>query len=250
MIAAHYQAGNFIETPALGSVTEVIFDHEELIPAGEKIGVYRIIREIGRGGMGAVFLAERADEQFKKYVAIKILKRGMDSYVLLRYFRGERQILASFDHPNIARVFDGGNTKSGLPYFVMEYVEGKEIDQYCDEQNLSITQRLDLFQQVCAAVSYAHRHSVIHRDIKPSNIFVTKDGVPKLLDFGIAKILQTEGEVEATATGVHMMTLEYASPEQAQGLSVTTLSDVYSLGVVLYELLTGYFPYELKVGHP
>ena len=250
LIAAHYQAGNFIETPALGSVTEVIFDHEELIPAGEKIGVYRIIREIGRGGMGAVYLAERADEQFKKYVAIKILKRGMDSYVLLRYFRGERQILASFDHPNIARVFDGGNTKSGLPYFVMEYVEGKEIDQYCDEQNLSITLRLDLFQQVCAAVSYAHRHSVIHRDIKPSNIFVTKDGVPKLLDFGIAKILQTEGEVEATATGVHMMTLEYASPEQAQGLSVTTLSDVYSLGVVLYELLTGYFPYELKSRTP
>jgi serine/threonine protein kinase len=250
LVAAHHQAGNFIETPAFASITKVVFNQEKLIADGAKIGAYRIVREIGRGGMGAVYLAERADEQFKKYVAIKILERGMDRNVLVRYFRGERQILASFDHPNIARVFDGGSTESGLPYFVMEYVEGKAIDEYCDEQNLSITRRLDLFQQVCAAVSYAHRHSVIHRDIKPSNIFVTKDGVPKLLDFGIAKILQTEGEVEATVTATNFMTPEFASPEQAQGLSVTTLSDVYSLGVVLYELLTGHFPYELKSRAP
>ena len=199
--------------------------------------------------MGAVYLAERSDEQYKKYVAIKLLKRGMDTDDLLRHFRRERQILATFDHPNIARLHDGGSTETGLPYFVMEYVEGKPIDDYCDEHELNITQRLELFQQVCAAVSYAHRNLVVHRDIKPSNIVVTKEGIPKLLDFGIAKILQTE-EPGMTATGIRLMTPEFASPEQAQGLPVTTSSDVYSLGVVLYELLTGHSPYHFTSRTP
>src|SRR2546423_6881974 len=176
----------------------------------------------------------------------------MDTFSVLRHFRNERQILASFDHPNIARLFDGGTTENGLPYFVMEYVEGIPIDQYCGNQHLSMQQRLKLFLEVCAAVTNAHQHTVIHRDIKPSNILVTSDGVPKLLDFGIAKVLQTGGgsEVLMTATGVRPMTPEYASPEQVRGEPVTTASDVYSLGVVLYELLTGRSPYRFKSRSP
>ena len=165
----------------MGSLPEEIIDR------------YRIIREIGRGGMGAVFLAERADDQYQKQVALKLIKRGMDTDSVLRHFRNERQILAGFDHPNIARLLDGGTTDDGLPYFVMEYVEGLPIDEYCNAHALSVPARLQLFREVCAAVSYAHRHLVIHRDIKRSNILVTPEGVPKLLDFGIAKILQEDG---------------------------------------------------------
>jgi serine/threonine protein kinase len=204
------------------------------------------VKEIGRGGMGAVYLAIRADELFNKQVAIKVIKRGMDTDDVLRHFRNERRILGNFDHPNIAHLLDGGSTESGLPYFVMEYVEGKQIDEYCDERCHSITDRLELFQQVCAAVSYAHRNLVVHRDLKPSNIVITKEGIPKLLDFGIAKILEIGSEEKSTVTGILLMTPEYASPEQAQGLPVNTLSDVYSLGVVLYELLTGRDPYPFK----
>ncbi len=172
----------------------------------------------------------------------------MDTDDVLRRFRTEQKILGNFDHPNIARLLDGGSTQNGLPYFVMEHVEGMPIDQYCDSRRLSITHRLELFQQVCSAVSYAHRNSVVHRDLKPSNILVTADGVTKLLDFGIAKILQSEYSADkgSTATGIRLMTPEYASPEQAQGFQITTLSDVYSLGVILYELLTGHSPYVLK----
>ncbi|HSE41321.1 MAG TPA: serine/threonine-protein kinase, partial [Acidobacteriota bacterium] len=243
LLAAHNQAKGFMQTPAFQDVD--LTPAEDQLAEGLQIGAYKIVRQIGRGGMGAVYLAERADKQFKKYVAIKVVKRGMDTEYILRHFRNERQILASFDHANIARLLDGGSTDSGLPYFVMEYVEGNPVDQYCDEKQLNITQRLELFQQVCAAVAYAHRNLVVHRDIKPSNILVTSDGVPKLLDFGIAKIMQTD-EAGLTATGIHVMTPEFASPEQAQGQPVTTLSDVYSLGVVLYELLTGHSPYEIK----
>jgi len=202
--------------------------------------------------MGAVYLAERADEQYKKQVAIKLIKRGMDTDSVLRHFRNERQILASFDHPNIARLFDGGMTKDGLPYFIMEYVEGVPIDKYCDAHNLSVAERLKLFREACAAVSYAHRHTVIHRDIKPSNILVTDEGVPKLLDFGIAKILQPDsaGQSMLTLTGMRAMTPEYASPEQVRGELVTTASDVYSLGVVLYEVLTGVSPYRFTSHAP
>lgn len=247
LLTAHQQAKGFMQSPAFKNVD--LTPPEDHLSEGQQVGAYRIVRQIGRGGMGTVYLAERADEHFKKYVAVKLVKRGMDTDYILRHFRNERQILANFDHPNIARLLDGGSTEGGLPYFVMEYVEGKPIDQYCDENKLSITHRLELFQQVCAAVAYAHRNLVIHRDIKPSNILVTSGGVPKLLDFGIAKIMQTD-ETGITATAIHVMTPEFASPEQAQGQSVTTLSDVYSLGVVLYELLTGYSPYELKSRAP
>ena len=243
LLIAHFQAGEFIQTPPGENVYDLLSNDEERLKTGERIGFYKVVREIGRGGMGAVYLAERADEQYKKYVAIKLLKRGMDTDDLLRHFRRERQILATFDHPNIARLHDGGSTETGRPYFVMEFVEGKPIDDYCNEHQLNITQRLELFQHICSAVSYAHRNLVVHRDIKPSNIFVTSEGVPKLLDFGIAKILQTE-EPGLTATGIRWMTPEFASPEQALGHPVTTASDVYSLGVVLYELLTGYPPYQ------
>jgi eukaryotic-like serine/threonine-protein kinase len=244
LLNSHAQAGSFIDDRSQ-------FYPEVDTSVPQLIGHYRIVRELGRGGMGAVYLAERADE-YKKQVAIKLIKRGMDTDSVLRHFRNERQILAGFDHPNIARLFDGGTTDDGLPYFVMEYIEGLPIDEYCNKQALSIPDRLKLFREVCAAVSYAHRHLVVHRDIKRSNILVTSDGVPKLLDFGIAKILQGgEGAPTfATMTGQRLMTPEYASPEQVRGEAVTTATDVYSLGVILYELLTGEFPYRFASQTP
>ena len=191
--------------------------------------------------MGEVYRAVRADGQYTKEVAVKLVRGGFDSRFVLERFRYERQILASLDHPNIARLLDGGTTDDGIPYLVMELIEGKPIDLFCDEQKLSITQRLQLFCQVCGAVQYAHQRLVIHRDIKPSNILVTKEGVPKLLDFGIAKILDPAAGAETTMGSA--MTPEYASPEQVRGEAITTASDVYSLGVVLYRLLTGRSPY-------
>jgi non-specific serine/threonine protein kinase/serine/threonine-protein kinase len=213
-----------------------------------RIGPYRLVREIGHGGMGAVYLAVRDDDAFQKRVAVKVLRRGMDTDAIISRFRNERQILAGLDHPNIARLIDGGSTADGLPYFVMEYVDGAPIDEYADAQHLDTTARLDLFQQVCAAVQYAHQNLIIHRDIKPANVLVTRDGVPKLLDFGIAKLVNPElaGHTLApTALGLQLMTPEYASPEQVRGDPVTTATDVYSLGMLLYELLTGRRPYEL-----
>ena len=214
---------------------------------GNRIGPYRILREIGRGGMGAVYLAERDDEHYRQQVAIKLIKPGLGGDVIRRRFRNEMQILAELNHANIARLFDGGETPDGLPYLVMEYVEGRPINQYCDDQQLSTEQRLNLFCEVCAAVQYAHQHLVIHRDIKPGNVLVTSDGVPKLVDFGIAKLLdqKTFGS-ELTATAMPFMTPQYASPEQLRRESVTTATDVYSLGVVLYELLSGRLPYRFK----
>jgi serine/threonine protein kinase len=253
LLAAHRVAGEFIETPVGDLARSSIGDgHEGDLLVGQIIGHYKILRRISAGGMGAVYLAERADQQYKKQVAIKLIKRGMDTESVLRHFRNERQILASFDHPNIAHLLDGGVTENGLPYFVMEYVEGLPIDRYSAQHTLSINDRLKLFREVCSAVSYAHRHAVIHRDIKPSNILFTSDGTPKLLDFGIARILQPADGVEslATMTGLRLMTPEYASPEQIRGQPVTTATDVYSLGVVLYQLLTGHKPYRLKTRTP
>ena len=250
LLRAHGEAGSFFEEPERFFPSES-FEADTLSP-GQIIDRYRVIREIGRGGMGAVFLAERADRQFEMQVALKLIKRGMDTDSVLRRFNHERQILASLEHPNIARLLDGGTTEDGLPYFVMEYIQGDRIDHYAQEHQLSIAARLELFRQVCGAVSYAHQHLVVHRDLKPSNMLVTSDGVPKLLDFGIAKIIQPneDGETLATVTAVPIMTPEYASPEQIEGAPATTLSDVYSLGAILYELLTGRKPFESQAHTP
>jgi serine/threonine protein kinase/tetratricopeptide (TPR) repeat protein len=207
---------------------------------GRRIGVYEIVAEIGRGGMGEVYRAVRVDGQYTKEVAIKLVRGGLGGDSLSERFRNERQILASLDHPNIGRLLDGGSD-DGVPYLVMELIEGTPIDAYCDERRLSITERLHLFRQICAAVQYAHQRLVIHRDLKPSNVLVTSDGSPKLLDFGIAKIL--DEEPGARTTRAAPMTLEYASPEQIRAEPITTASDVYALGIVLYELLTGRSPY-------
>jgi eukaryotic-like serine/threonine-protein kinase len=226
-----------------------LLDDENDPMIGRRLGAYRIEREIGRGGMGAVYEAVRADNMFRRRVAIKLVKRGMDTDFILRRFRNERQILAALDHPNIARLLDGGATEEGLPYFVMEYIEGQPLYAYCDEQRLTIAERLRLFLAVCDALHYAHHKQIIHRDIKPSNILVTSDGVPKLLDFGIAKLLDPElaaETMEITLTAMRLMTPEYASPEQVRGAGVTPASDIYSLGVLLYELLSGHRPYQLK----
>jgi len=214
---------------------------------GTRIGPYRILRELGRGGMGAVYLAERDDEHYHQQVAIKLIKPGLGGDAIRKRFRNEMQILADLSHPNIARLLDGGETVDGVPYLVMEYVEGRRIDLYCDEKQLSIEDRLKLFSTVCAAVQYAHQHLVIHRDIKPGNILVSEEGLPKLVDFGIAKLLDHD-RMDVTATAMPFMTPDYASPEQVRGTAVSTATDVYSLGVVLYELLTGRRPYRLKSG--
>lgn len=243
LVAADAQAGEFIEAPALASASW-LDEAEEGTPPDRAFGPYRVIREIARGGMGTVYLAERADGQYERRVALKLIKRGMDLELVLRRFRAERQILASLEHPNIARLLDGGTTDDDRPYFVMEYIEGEPIDAYADARHLSVPERLRLFLQVCDAVAYAHGRRVVHRDIKPANILVTPEGVPKLLDFGIAKVLEA-GSEEATSsvTGFRLLTPEYASPEQVDGRSATPASDIYSLGVVLYELLTGRSPY-------
>jgi len=251
LLAAHATAGEFIESP-IARLDAQAFEEEADRLIGQRIGHWELVKRIGSGGMGAVYLARRADRQFEQQAAIKLIKRGMDTEAVLRRFRNERQILAGFDHPNIARLLDGDTTDDGLPYFVMEYVEGLPIDQYCERQALDVTQRLQLFRQVCAAVSYAHRRAVIHRDLKTSNILVTSDGTPKLLDFGIARLLEAPDVPAAPATMLEqrVMTPDYASPEQLRGEPVTTASDVYSLGVVLYRLLTGQPPYRLKTRTP
>ena len=218
-----------------------------------RFGRYRLVREIGRGGMSSVFLAVRDDEEFHKRVAVKVVPRGMDSQDIVRRFRTERQILASLDHPNIAKLYDGGTTEDGLPYFVMEYIEGVAVDRYCTQHQLTLVERLRLFQRICSAVHFAHQNLVVHRDLKPSNVLVTPGGVPKLLDFGIAKVLNPElsgTAIEPTRRAAGLMTLGYASPEQVRGLSVTTATDVYSLGVLLYELLTGRRPYRVSQDRP
>ena len=189
LIDADESAGGFIEAPAGATLKLNMTDDRAHLAAGQALGPYKLIREIGRGGMGTVYLAMRGDDQYRKRVAIKLIKRGMDTEEILSRFRHERQILASLDHPNIARLLHGEMTADGLPYFVMEYVEGLPVDQYCDEKKLSTAERLKLFLKVCAAVHYAHQNLVVHRDLKPSNILVSSEGVPKLLDFGIAKLL-------------------------------------------------------------
>jgi len=240
LLASNDEAGTkFLNSPAV-DLTKLTGANR----VGRRIGAYSIVEEIGHGGMGEVYRATRADGQFEKQVAIKVVRGGFDTKSVLERFRHERQILASLDHSNIARLLDGGTTEEGIPYLVMELIEGIPIDVYCDANNLNVNERLKLFLQVCAAVQYAHQRLVIHRDIKPGNILVTKEGVPKLLDFGIAKILDPAASSETTLAAP--MTPEYASPEQIRGEPITTASDVYSLGVVLYQLLTSRSPYPRK----
>jgi len=250
LLAHHSSASKFLEESPLVGAIRTDSESEPIIES--RVGMYRILRELGRGGMGVVYLAERDDLEFAKRAAVKVIKRGMDTDLVLQRFRNERQILANLDHPNIARLLDGGTTTDGLPYFIMEYVEGEPIDQYADSHQMTILERLELFRTVCSAIQYAHQNLVVHRDIKPSNILVTNNGEPKLLDFGIAKLLQTDSEKEAelTATALRVMTPEFASPEQVKGERITTSSDVYSLGVLLYKLLTGLRPYRLNSRNP
>ncbi len=232
LLAAHDEPGEFLDR----SVWEFIDANEQERLAGSLIGPYRIVRPLGHGGMGTVFLAIREGGDFTQRVAIKLVRGGE---TLVQRFRQERQILAALDHPNIARLVDGGTTADGLPYLVMEYVDGTPIDEFA--RNLPVAEKLRLFLQLCDAVQYAHRSLVIHRDIKPGNVLVTADGSPKLLDFGIAKLASPETRPSATPT--RLMTPEYASPEQLLGQQVTTATDVYSLGVLLFELLTGAKPF-------
>ncbi|HEX7708809.1 MAG TPA: serine/threonine-protein kinase [Thermoanaerobaculia bacterium] len=239
------RATGFVDRPAAAQL--IVRDLAPLPP--ETIGRYRILSEIGHGGMGTVYLAEREGEYHQR-VAIKVIRRGMNFDHVVRRFMRERQILANLKHPNIARLLDGGTTPDGLPYFVMEYVEGVPIDAFCRQRGLSLSARLELFLDVASAVHAAHQNLVVHRDIKPSNILVTSDGEPKLLDFGIAKLLDESGADDQTATEFRAMTPEYASPEQVLGLPLTTASDVYSLGVVLCEVLTGERPFRFDKRAP
>ena len=253
LLASHDQAGDtFLNAPAYEPASPSRDAHRSAM-IGRRVGAYQIVEWIGAGGMGEVYRAERADEQYRKQVALKLVCAGPDSAFVIRRFKNERQILASLDHPNIARLLDGGTAGDGVPYFVMELIEGQPIDEYCDARSLSINARLALFRQVCSAVQYAHQRLIIHRDIKPGNILVTADGTPKLLDFGIAKILNEGAEgkgVDATLTAFAALTPGYASPEQVMGRAITTATDVYSLGVVLYELLTGRRPYRITSRAP
>jgi eukaryotic-like serine/threonine-protein kinase len=247
------EASSFIEQPLYdqsqaGLLAALMNDDEDPM-IGNLLGAYRIEREVGRGGMGAVYEAVRADGVFRKRVAIKLVKRGMDTDFILKRFRNERQILAALEHPNITMLLDGGTTDDGRPYFVMDFIEGLPLYRYCDTNRMSVEQRLRLFVCVCEAVEHAHQNMIIHRDLKPSNILVANDGTPKLLDFGIAKLLNPDlaaDTLQPTATALRMMTVDYASPEQVRGGDVTYLSDVYSLGVILYELMTGHRPYAYR----
>ena len=244
LLAARAEAGKFLDdVSAVKIVQSAINKNDKLI--GQAIGKYTVRREIGRGGMGVVFLATRAAGDFQKKVAVKIIRRGASSDETLRRFRQERRILAALEHPNIARLIDGGATDDDMPYLIMEYVEGVPIDEFCRRNDLSTEEKLKLFQKICRAVAHAHRNLTIHRDLKASNILVTEDGEPKLLDFGIAKLFSNEpGETnEETQTNFRALTPEYASPEQFRGEKLTTATDVYSLGVILYELLTGNRPF-------
>ncbi|HEY3174463.1 MAG TPA: serine/threonine-protein kinase [Candidatus Polarisedimenticolia bacterium] len=251
LIAAHEareRAGTFLGQIDRERSAVLLQEEPELEAAGRRVGPYRLLRELGRGGMGVVYLAERAEGGFQQNVAIKLLKRGMDSDAILKRFLRERQILAGLEHLNVARLLDGGVTDEGQPWFAMEHVDGVPITEYCRERQLDLRQRLRLFEESCRAVQYAHGKLIVHRDLKPSNMLVTAEGQLKLLDFGVAKLLGgplagDERSVTLTQTGIHPLTPEYAAPEQVRGEPVTTATDIYALGLVLYELLTGRRPY-------
>jgi non-specific serine/threonine protein kinase/serine/threonine-protein kinase len=249
LVEAHERAGSFLADAVLkgGLLVDPAPDEDDL--SGVLIGPYRILALVGRGGMGSVYRAQRADAAYEKVVALKVVKRGMDTASVLARFQAERTILARLEHPHIARLLDGGSTDDGRPWLVMEYVDGQRIDRWVETRGLDTGARLRLFLDVCSAVAHAHRNLVVHRDLKPANVLVTPDGVAKLLDFGVAKLLDP-AETDGTVTAMVPLTPEYASPEQLKGDPVTTAADVYSLGVVLYELLTGRRPYRLNSRRP
>ncbi|MCG2589642.1 serine/threonine-protein kinase [Rhodohalobacter sulfatireducens] len=239
LLDAHHMSGTFLEDEIL---------EEEFISEGDRVGPWRIIREIGRGGMSSVFLATRADGQFEREVAIKFLHGLIPGQSMHKRLQQEQKILARLQHKNIAQLFDAGLTDEGRPYFILEYIQGKPITEWCNEKHLSFEERLQLFVQVCRAVQFAHQLLIVHRDLKPNNILVDNHGTVKLLDFGIAKILEDEPQEGApvTKTGLFLMTPEYASPEQVHGGAITTATDVHALGLILYELLTGRLPYDIS----
>ncbi len=240
---------DFLSQTSLAATVAALLPEEKNPWIGRRVGAYQIVEQIGAGGMGEVYRAYRADDQYRKQVALKVVRAGQDSGLVLSRFKNERQILAGLEHPNIARLLDGGTTDDGLPYFVMELIEGQRLNEYCHSHKLTTAERLKLFLQVCSAVQYAHQRLIIHRDLKPGNILVTADGTPKLLDFGIAKLLDTDPSTqiaEPTMSMVRLLTTSYASPEQIRGETLTTVSDVYSLGVILYELLSGQHPYRTE----
>jgi serine/threonine-protein kinase len=241
LLRADELAGRFLEVDGWRLAVPLMEEPDSGAVAGGEIGPYRLVRELARGGMGVVYLAERADGQFEQRVALKLIKRGMDSDEIHRRFLAERQILARLSHPHIARLLDGGVSTAGQPYFAIEYIDGTTILEHCEVRELGVEDRLRLFLDVCDAVRYAHRSLVVHRDLKPSNILVTAEGQVKLLDFGIAKLLDDGPDAGQglTETGMRVMTPEYAAPEQVSGAPVTTATDVYALGAVLYELLSG-----------
>ena len=256
LLQAHDAASDFLKEPPilwLQDVTERALEDEPLGDPllGRQLGLYRLVERLGSGGMGTVYLAERADAAFDKQVAVKVINPGLESSEVLGRFRTECRLLARLEHPNIARLIDSGVAEDRRPYLVMEYVAGKRIDHYCDQERLDIRERIELFGSVCDAVQAAHRNLIVHRDLKPSNILVTEEGRVRLLDFGIAKALTAEGELSSTdltERAGRRFTFRYASPEQFRGDPVSTVSDVYSLGVILYELLCGRSPYTVDSG--
>jgi non-specific serine/threonine protein kinase/serine/threonine-protein kinase len=244
LLRSHDDAGSFIESSPAAAAPAVA---REEFGVGAQLGPYRIVQLIAEGGMGSVYQAVRVDDLYRKVVAIKVVRRGAFGEYALRQFDTERQILAHLDHPNIAKLLDGGATPDGRPYFVMDFIAGTPLDEYCDSHKLNLTERIQFFMTVCSAVHYAHQNLVIHRDLKPQNIMVTEEGSVKLLDFGIAKLLDPDAlSPGPTLTTLQAMTPEFASPEQLSGGLITTASDVYSLGVLLYRLLTGHRPYALE----
>ncbi len=242
------QANGFLSISPVSPMAELESNESTLID--KIIGSYRLIGELGRGGMGVVYHAERADGEYFKQVAIKLVNSAVINETVLTRFKAERQILADLEHPNIAHLIDGGTLENGCPYLIMEYVEGEPINSYCHSHQLSITERLNLFIKVCTAVQFIHENFIVHSDLKPDNILITGTGQPKLLDFGIAKRLKPEQisdcSSSSTILGIQTMTPEYASPEQIMGEAITTATDTYSLGMVLYELLTGFRPYDFS----
>ncbi|HEY4575121.1 MAG TPA: serine/threonine-protein kinase, partial [Thermoanaerobaculia bacterium] len=249
LVAAEAGASSFLA--GFSQAVEAIAAPPSLL--GRRLGPYLIEEKLAEGGMSTVYTAVRTDLAYQQRVAVKIFGFSPDRSDLFNRFQSERQILASLSHPAIARLLDGGTTEEGLPYLVMELIEGVPVDQYCEQHHLTAGERIDLFLKICAAVAYAHRNLVVHRDLKPSNILVDGEGNPKLLDFGIAKLLAGAPlplASSATRTGERLMTPPYASPEQVTGGAVTTATDVYSLGVLFYVLLAGRLPYRVAAERP